>query len=72
MPLYLNLHADGALLEDAPSDSFIGVELPERETEVLLALCKLESFELAKALGSLALFAVKEPKASHQPDYVVG
>jgi len=61
MPLFINLHPDGALLEDAPaSDAAVELELSERASKTLEALLLLGSYELSLMLGEVWLAGVKE------------
>ncbi len=57
--LWLCIYPDGGvLLEEQPSDNCIEVKLPDAEMAVLASLMKLDSFALAKCLGSLAWFSI--------------
>jgi len=58
--LHVTIHREGALLEDAPSDSSVEITLDEREMKCLTSLLALESYEVAKALGSLFMAGVAE------------
>ena len=59
--LYVNLHPDGALIEDAPaSEAAVELKLSERADKTLSALMNLGSYELSLALAQVWLAGVKE------------
>ena len=61
MPLFINLHPDGALIEDAPaSDAAVELKLSERASKTLEALMILSSYELSLALAEVWLAGVRE------------
>jgi hypothetical protein len=60
MPLFINLHPGGALLEDVPAETAVALALDERSAKTLAALLALESFELSAALGQLWLAGCRE------------
>ena len=66
-PLYITFHEEGvALVEDTPTEHCLEINLPEEEMNTLQSLCQMESYRVAKALGSLVMFAISQDHTASQ------
>ena len=71
--LYLCTYSDGGVLlsEEQEGDRNVPVALDERSAAAIRHLLRLESFELAHALGALAAWPVSSaPATADQPTHV--